>query len=176
MAEIIKPLGGLQLRPPEAITRSHDVGAFSSRSEELNYWLKRHALRNEQRTSRTYVVAHGNRVVGYYSLAAGGVRREELPKNLQRNTPEEIPIVVLGRLATDQAFEGRGIGSGMLAEAITRTLTFAAEIGVRSLIVHAIDDNAIRFYEKYQFLRSPLSERTLVLPVETAQRIFRQQE
>lgn len=170
MAGIITPLtGGPQLRPPEAITRLHDVSAFSSSSDELNYWLKHHALRNERRTSRTYVVTHGqSRVVGYHCLAAGGVAREELPRNMRRNTPEEIPVVVLGRLATDQSYERRGIGSGMLADAIRRTLNSAAEIGVRALIVHALDDNAIRFYLKYGFVMSPLNERTLILPVETA--------
>ena len=174
MAGIITPLtGGPQLRPPEAITRAHDVSAFSSSSDELNYWLKRHALRNERKTSRTYVVTHGqSRVVGYHCLAAGGVSREALPHSKQRNTPEEIPVVVIGRLATDQSYEGRGIGSSMLADGITRALNSAAEIGVRALVVHALNENAIKFYLKYGFVVSPLSERTLILPVETARRVF----
>lgn len=160
------------MRPPEAISRLHDVSAFSSRSDELNYWLKRHALRNEQKTSRIYVVPHGNRVVGYYAIAAGSVQREELPRHLQRNTPQEIPIVVLGRLATDQSYEGHGIGSGMLAEAVSRTLQIGAQIGVRALVVHAVNDDAIRFYRKYSFVVSPLSDRTLILPAETARQVF----
>lgn len=174
MAGIITPLtGGPQLRPPEAILRSHDVSAFASKSDELNYWLKRHALRNERKTARTYVVTHGqNRVVGYHCVAAGGVSREELPRNMRRNTPEEIPVVVLGRLATDQNYERRGIGSGMLADAISRTLNSAAEIGVRALVVHALNESAIQFYIKYGFVLSPLSERTLILPVETARQVI----
>lgn len=175
MAEIITPLpspaGGPQFRPPEAITAAHDVSGFSCVREPLNIWLKRRALANETRgTSRTYVVSHGKRVVGYYTLAAGSERRETLPKPLRRGTPEQIPLVVLGRLATDRNFERRGIGRDMLQEAITRMLSAASEIGVRALVVHAIDDEAVKFYLKFGFILSPITERTLLLPVEFARR------
>ena len=171
MAEVVTPLpaGGPQFRPPEGITAAHDVSAFSCVSEALNVWLKRRAVANEGKTSRTYVVTHGARVVGYYSIAAGGVSRNTLPKPLRHNNPETIPVVVLGRLATDRNFEGRGIGTGMLQEAIGRTLTAGAEIGVRALVVHAIDAEAVKFYLKYRFVASPIDERTLLLAVETAQ-------
>lgn len=171
MAEIVFPLpaGGPLLRPPEAITTAHDVSGFSCTREELNVWLKRRALANEGRTSRTYVVTHqGPRVVGYYAIAAGGVSRDTLPKAMRRDNPEQVPVVVLGRLATDRNFERRGIGTGMLQEAISRTLTLSAEIGVRSLLVHAIDDEAAQFYLKFGFIRSPIGDRTLLLPIETA--------
>lgn len=171
MAQVVTPLpaGGPQFRPPEAITAAHDVSGFECTREPLNTWLKRHALRNEGRTSRTYVVAHGARVVGYYALAAGGVSRETLPHALRNDTPPMIPMVVLGRLATDKNFEGRGIGTGMLQEAISRTLKMADEIGVRGMLVHALDDEAARFYRRFQFVPCPVGDRTLLLPVETAQ-------
>jgi GNAT superfamily N-acetyltransferase len=171
MAEVTPLLapGGPQFRPPEPITAAHDLSGFSCTHEELNIWLKRKALVNASGgISRTYVVAQGARVVGYYALAAGGVVRGTLPRLLRQNTPEQIPVVVLGRLATDKDYERRGIGSGMLQEAIKRTLTASDEIGVRALLVHAIDDTAVSFYLKYRFVISPIGERTLLLPVETA--------
>jgi ribosomal protein S18 acetylase RimI-like enzyme len=156
------------LSPPEPLNAAHELDAFASSNDQLNDWLKRRALANEGRTSRTYVVALGKRVVGYYTLASGGVARATLPKRLQRGTPDTIPVVVLGRLATDRAFEGRGIGRAMLREAVARTIAAAEEIGVRCLIVHAIDDAALGFYLRNGFLVSPLEARTAILPVDTA--------
>ena len=157
-------------RPPEAITAAHDTGPFASTRDTLNVWLKRHALKNEGRTSRTYVVAQGTRVVGFYALAAGGVTRDTPPRSVRHDSPSTVPLVVLGRLATDQTFEGRGIGSGMLRDAIARTLRSAGEIGVRGLVVHALDDDATKFYLRYGFVPCPVGERTLFLAVETALR------
>ncbi len=167
--EITSPAGG-PLRPPAPITAAHDLVQFSCAEESLNDWLKRRALRNEGNTSRTYVVAQGNRVVGYYTLAAGSVMRAALPRAMRHDTPEQIPVVILARLATDRRFERRGVGAGMLQEAITRLLTASVEIGVRALIVHALDDAAAEFYRRFGFVSSPIDERTLVLPVETARR------
>lgn len=172
MAEIVTPLpsagGGPKFRPPEAITAAHDVSGFSCIREELNKWLKKHALPNEERGSRTYVVPHGNRVVSYYTLAAGGIGREALPRAIRHDNPAQVPLVVLGRLATDRNFERQGLGRGMLQEAISRTLFAASQIGVRALLVHAIDDEAVKFYLKFGFVPSPVGARTLLLPVETA--------
>ncbi len=164
------PSGGPNLRPPEAITAAHDLTPFECRHEELTRWLKHRALANEGRNSRTYVVAEGMRVVGYYALAAGDVERAALPGKLRHDNPTRIPVTVLGRLATDRNYERRGIGGGMLREAIVRSLTAAAQIGVRALLVHAIDDEAAGFYAKYGFLPTPIGKRTLLLPIETARR------
>lgn len=169
MAEITAlTAGGPMFRPPEGITAAHDVSAFSCKHPDLAEWLKKRAVANEGRSSRTYVVLHGARVVGFYTLAAGAVVRELLPKSIQRQTPERAPVVVLGRLATDTNFERRGIGRGMLQEAICRTLSMASEIGVRALLVHAKDEEAAGFYRRFGFLPSPINNRTLVLPTETA--------
>lgn len=170
MAKVVTPLpaGALQFRPPAPITAAHDLSGFTSRHETLNEWLRKHALKNEGATARTYVVALGHVVVGYYTLASGGVARATLPRRFRHNSPEQIPLVVLGRLATDRNFEGRGIGSGMLQEAIRRTVASSQTVGVRGLLVHAIDDDAAAFYKKYDFLATPTEPRTLLLPVETA--------
>ena len=116
----------------------------------------------------------GQRVVGYYCLAAGSVNREELPTAaLRRNMPDKAPVVVLGRLATDRTLEGRGIGTGMLQEAISRMIATGNEIGVRGLLVHALDQDAAGFYRKFGFVACSIGDRTLLLPVETAIRALR---
>jgi len=173
MAEVITTLppgGGPQFRPPEPIKAAHDVSGFSCGREELDTWLKRRALANKSsNASRTYVVALGPRVVGYYTLSAGSVNRDQLPTAaLRRNMPDKVPTVVLGRLATDKNFEKRGIGTGILQEAITRMLAASTEIGVRGLLVHVLDDEAAAFYRRYPFVECHIGNRTLLLPVETA--------
>jgi predicted N-acetyltransferase YhbS len=111
----------------------------------------------------------GDRVVGYYSLAAGSIRREQLPTaKLRQNQPSDVPVIVLGRLAVDLRFEGQGIGSGLIEDAFLRCLTAAAAIGVRAIVVQAIDDEAAGFYVRLQFVPLSSSGLALVLPIETA--------
>ena len=119
-------------------------------------------------TARTYVVTDGNRVVGYYCLVGGSIERAALPKKTQRNTPDSIPIAVIGRLAVDLKYQKTGIGGGLLKDAILRVFGVAEVIGIRAVVVHAIDDNAAAFYKKYGFIDSHLNVRTLVLPLEVA--------
>jgi GNAT superfamily N-acetyltransferase len=156
------------MRPPEPLTADHDLTRFSCGRPELDDWLKRHALANEGRTSRTYVVSLERRVLAFCALAAGSVQREVLPRKLRHGTPQQIPVIVLGRLGTDEAFQGRGIGKHLLRDAIARTIAAAKTIGVRALLVHALDAEAAMFYAKYGFVPCPVGERTLLLPLETA--------
>lgn len=166
----IKPLpataGGPKLRPPEPIADSHDLANFDCGRPELDAWLKHHAL--DGRSARAYVVAVDNRVVAYYCLSAGSVIRGDLPKKAQRNTPEQIPIILIGRLAVDRKFQSRGFGKGLLKDAVLRVLQASETIGIRAIVVHAIDDEAAEFYRKFGFVASTLTARTLVLTIETA--------
>lgn len=163
------PATGGRLRPPGPLSEDHDVATFACDNEDLNGWLRRRALAAESRTARTYVVCSENRVVGYYCLAAGAVLRTELPTaRSRRNTPLRVPVIVIGRLAVDRRFKGRGVGAGLLRDAILRSIEASRAIGVRAILVHAIDDDAASFYRRYGFRPSPLADRTLVLPIETA--------
>lgn len=159
------------LRPPARLTAGHDVTDFRSEREELNIWLLRHALRSEARTARTYVVTEGpTRVAGFYTLSSGSIRRAELPTaKLRRNTSDPVPVMVLGRLATDERFSGQGIGRGMLKDAITRMLLASEQIGTLGLVTHALDEKAGAFYLKFSFVPClPIGNRTFLLPSETA--------
>jgi len=102
---------------PEHIDIGHDVSAFRSGVGTLDDWLKRRALTNERSgASRTYVVCAANkRFVGYYALANGGVAVEMATGRTRRNMPDPVPVMVIGRLAVDRAYQGRGLGEGLCA-------------------------------------------------------------
>jgi len=149
----------------------------NGRHPALDDWLKRRALASEGLSARSYVICEGansRRVVGYYSIATAMEQRLLLPSaKLRRGTPDEIPLLLIARLAIDQTWRGRGLGSQLLADALHRCLKASDIAGVRGVIVHAIDDEAVGFYRKHGFLASPLGERVLVMPIEYLRSVFR---
>lgn len=142
---------------PAPLTEGHDTSAFTCKHDSLSTWLRKRALANSvSGASRTYVVCdEQRRVVGYYALAAGSVVSAAAPGRLRRNMPDPLPVIVLGRLAVHTDLSGRGIGSGLLKDAVLRSIQAAELIGVRALLCHAIDDEAKAFYLKHGFSESP---------------------
>lgn len=160
-----------EISAPEHLNSSHDLSAFDSGVAALDEWLKRRALANERTgASRTYVVSAENKVIGYYALATGAVGLRTATGRARRNTPEPIPVMVLGRLAVDERHQGMGLGRGMLRDAILRTLQAAAIGGIRAIVVHAVSEDAKRFYERSGFASSPLEPLTLMITVTDAER------
>ncbi|MBD2509151.1 GNAT family N-acetyltransferase [Nostoc muscorum FACHB-395] len=151
------------INPPQPLTLKHDVLEFESKSEALNNWLKEKALKNEGDTARTFVVTIENKVIGYYCLATASVIHLIAVSKAKRNAPDPIPCMLIGRLAVDIKWEGRGIGSGLLKDAIIRTLTVSQMAGIRCVLVHAKDEEAKRFYLKYGFQPSPIEPLTLMM-------------
>jgi len=163
--------GAEEIGAPEHLTPQHDLEAFASGVAALDDWLRRHALANEQAgASRPYVVRAGGRVVGYYALAAGGVAHAAAPGRVRRNMPDPVPVMVLGRLAVDRAYQGRGLGVGLLRDAILRTLQAAEVAGIRAILVHAISEEARRFYELHGFGTSPIDPMTLMITLADARK------
>ena len=150
---------------PVPITADHDTSGFTCRRDALSHWLRRRALANAlSGATRTYVVcAEGQRVIGYYALAAGSIDIESAPARMRRNMPDPLPVIVLGRLAVHEDWSGRGIGSGLLKDAVLRALQAAELIGACALLCHAIDDEARAFYVKHGFAQSPLQPLTMML-------------
>lgn len=160
---------------PVPLTTEHRIEGFDCGNPKLTEWLKARALENEGRASRTYVVVANNGpkagdVVGYYTLATGGVALSEIPRRLRHNLPNPVPVMVLGRLAVDQDHQKSGIGLAMLQEAMRRTLDISRSAGVRAMMVHAVDNEAVTFYLKYGFLLFRTDSRTMFLPIETIAR------
>ena len=135
---------------PVPLDSEHQTAEFECGADSLNEWLNRRALKNEYHGgSRTYVVCEGNRIVGYYALAAGSITRKEAPGQIKRNMPDPIPALILGHLAVDLQWQRQGIGPGLLRDAIARSINVSKKIGTRVLIVHAINGKAEAFYRKY---------------------------
>lgn len=169
MGEII-PLqdrAGPIFTQPSPISKDHDTSKFFSKHECLNDWLKERGLKAEARTARTYVVSSSGAVVGYYSLATGSVTRHAILKKLQRNTPDPVPVAIIGRLAVDRHFEQKGIGSGMLKDGLKRIAQMSFQVGCRAVLVHAIDNDAASFFSRYGFVEFPNGSKTMFLPIET---------
>lgn len=163
-----------EIGAPEHFTPSHEVDAFDSGVPALDDWLKRRALDNEKtHASRTYVVVAGGRVVGYYALANGAVALSQAPGRARRNMPDPIPVMVMGRLAVDRLHQGRGIGQGLLKDAVLRTIQAAEIAGIRAILVHAISDDARRFYLRHGFIECPIAPMTLLLTLADAERALR---
>lgn len=157
-----------RLAAPVPLGADHDLGDFDCGAPALNDWLRERALKNESRFSRTYVVCEGNKVVGYFCILAGSVERSTAPGKVRRNAPDVIPVSVLGRLAVDRRYSGRGLGADMLADAMRRIASVSRSIGIATVLVQAKDENARRFYMACaEFIEYPEDSRTLFLPVET---------
>lgn len=157
---------------PEKLSVSHDLSAFQSGEDSLDDWLRRRALANEHAgASRTYVVTAQQKVVGYYTLAVGAVAHSEAHGRIKRNMPDPVPVMVLGRLAVDKSVHNLGIGTGLLRDAVLRTLQAAEIAGIRALLVHALSESAKRFYEKHGFVLSPVNSMTVMITLAEAQKI-----
>jgi predicted N-acetyltransferase YhbS len=158
---------------PAPLAPEHALEDFACGVTPLNEWLKRRARRNEaEGASRTFVACVGLRVVGYYSMAAASVLREAATGSVRRNMPEPVPAVLIGRLAVDRAWHGRGIGADLLRDAVLRIVAAAETVGVRAILVHAATAEAKTFYERHGFRASPLDPMTLMVTVEEARRMM----
>jgi GNAT superfamily N-acetyltransferase len=157
-----------QLSAPIPLTAQHDLSGFDCGAAPLNDWLRERALKNESRFSRTYVVCQNDMVVGYFCISAGAIERTASPSKVRRNAPDTIPISVIGRLAVDLRFKGRGLGTDLLSDALRRIAIASESIGIGAVLVHAKDDAAKRFYlNRAEFVEYPAGSNTLFLPIET---------
>ena len=155
------------LNPAVLLIKDHDRSAFDCGVPALNDYLKKYALQNQTKhAARTYVATRGNRIVGYYSLAYGSVSLEEAPQNVKSGLPRHpIPVILLARLAVDSTEQGHGLGAALLKDALLRTIQAAEIAGLRAMLVHAKDDAAKSFYEKFGFEPSPIDAYHLFLRV-----------
>ncbi|MEX0874570.1 MAG: GNAT family N-acetyltransferase [Actinomycetota bacterium] len=149
---------------PELLGPDHGVEEFDCGIPALSEWLRRRAPTNQRSgTSRTWVVVdESNRVAGYYASATASLIRARATGRASRNQPDDIPAVLLARLAVDLRHQGRGLGTALLKHFVLKALDVASLVGVRLLLVHAKDDIAHSFYLKHGFQPSPLDELTLM--------------
>ena len=155
----------------EQLADHHERGAFSCGKENLDAFIRMHAGQYARRNiGQTFVaVRPGERaVIGYFTLAASAVDFAHLPAGLAKKLPKHpVPTILLGRLAVDVSTRGKGLGRDLLADALSRVLRIADEVGVFGIHTHAIDDDAKAFYTKFSFVSLLDQDRHMVLPIST---------
>ena len=158
---------------PQPLAEAHQLADFNSGVASLDDWLKRRARSNQASgASRTFVLCDNDKVIGYYALASGGVTIGEAPGRFRRNMPDPIPVVVLGRLAIDRAYQGKSLGRALFKDAALRVMHAADAIGIRGIVVHAISEEAKAFYLAIGFDPSPLDPMTLMVTLADVQGAF----
>lgn len=160
--------------PPAPLTPEHDRTRFSCGKSSLDHWLRRYALANQGLdSSKTFVICPADdprRVVGYYSLSVGSVVHEKAPPSVEEGMPPyDIPVIVLARLAVDERFRRPALdvrlGEALLCDALVRAVGVAEDVGIRAMLVDALDEEARGFYVRYGFEPSPVSGPQLFLPM-----------
>jgi GNAT superfamily N-acetyltransferase len=151
---------GLRL---ERLDEAHELDDFDSGNDELDGWLRRHALAAQQMDSaRTLVLTRAGRVLGYFSLTMGSVLREDAPARLVRGLPAyPVGMVLVARLAVERREQGQGLGSLLLAEALRKAVAAGEAAAARLVVVDAIDDAAVGFYQRHGFIAVPEHPRRL---------------
>lgn len=148
-------------------TARYDVAAFDCGNELLNRWLTRYAGQSERRdAARTFVATGpGTSVLGYYTLLAGQLQHETATAAVRRGQSQQfpIPVALLARLAVDRRHQGKGLGAELLRDALSRVQLASAQVAVRAVVVHAIDDRAQGFYERFGFRALSSTPRTLMV-------------
>jgi GNAT superfamily N-acetyltransferase len=146
----------LALSSPEPLSAEHDLSQFSCGKPSLDHWLKTRALSNQQKGFTAVLVVHdAGRVVGYYGLAPTAVIPTTMPRAIRTGQPPDpVPCLLLGQLATDLGWSGKGIGTGLVKHALERCVAAATLVGGRALMVNAVDTEAAAFWSRRGFLPS----------------------
>lgn len=162
----------MSLRGPEPLGPQHRLEEFDCGKPALNDWLLRHARQAQgSGSAKTFVVVYDDRVAGYFSLTVGQIDTLDAPERIRKGMGQyPLPVVILARLAVSTTDQGRGIGVGLLQEAIRRTMLIAEHAGIRAMLTHPIDEDATRFYARFGFIASPLREQQLLLLLKDARR------
>jgi GNAT superfamily N-acetyltransferase len=138
----------------EKLVPQHDVTAFDCGELALNQYLSAFALQNQRsNAAQTYVALHGGDVAGFHTLVVGHIEYDDTPERMKKGLARHpVPVIILARLATDRRWQGRGVGIGLLKDAIIRTLLVADIAGARALVVHAKNDRAREYYLRLGFV------------------------
>jgi GNAT superfamily N-acetyltransferase len=146
--------------------KKHDRKGFDCGVEALNFYLQCGANQDQRRSlTKIYVLAERERVIGYYSISAHSVLRDNLPDDIKLASYKDVPFLLLGRLAVDEEYQGQGYGDALIFHAFKTTLDAAEKVGILGMIVDAKDENIVSFYEGFGFKRLQGSVNRLLLPL-----------
>jgi ribosomal protein S18 acetylase RimI-like enzyme len=151
----------------KALEKAHDLKQFDCGVSELNTWLQTTAMQHQKNgASKTFIIeGRGKEVAAYVTMAMRGLSpTEELPPEMRKKLPRQMPGFTLARLAVSKAYQGKGLGEHLLLEAMERACRAAQSVGGFGLFVDA-KEGAASFYEKYGFIPLPSDPTILVLPI-----------
>ena len=159
----------------ELLSGLHRRDHFDCGNISLNDYLQKFARQNDANNLCKTLVAvdNQNRIFGYYAVSAASIEFKALPKGIAKGLPRyPIPAALIGKLAIDLTVQGQGLGARLLVDALQRINSAAREMGIKVVIVDAIDQDAKAFYLHYGFLELVGHDRKLFLPIETIRRLF----
>lgn len=156
------------LSQPQKLNETHVLAGFDCGKEALNRWLRVHALANQKSDyTQVMVVTNGADVVGFYGLSMSSVHRDDVPKKIKPHpAPRDIPCLLLGQLAVDSRWGGKGIGSGLLKDALIRAIGIADHAGMRAVVVNALDEEAGKFWAGMGFIAAKGDPQTFFRSIE----------
>ena len=156
---------GLKIVP---LKRSHNKKSFQCGKELLDNYIQKLARQDIDRDlSACFVLIIENKdnIIGYYTLSANSISRDDFPKSISKSLPpayQNLPTILLGRLAIDKSFQGKGYGEVLLVNALNRCIKTSENLGALAVVVDPIDENAINFYIKYGFIMLPGSQKMFI--------------
>ncbi len=159
-------IGDNVFQPPRQLRSSDSRADFTCGVESLDVWFQKYALQNQRpRNCAVYVTTWNDRVVGYYAICTGGLERGQAPERITKGRPAVIPVMIIARLAVDVGAQGKSVGRKLLQDAIERCATAAPAIGAAAIVVHALDAEAKRFYQRcVDFVELPGEPLHLIMP------------
>ena len=152
---------------PVKLEKSFDRSSFTSGAVELDEWLRKYAWQNQRANSATTYVSHlDGRIAGYYAITVASYDRAGAPLDVAKGAPAQVPCILLARLAVDQEWGGKGVGAGLLYDALRRAVFISTSVGARAVLVHARDEDARAFYLHLgDFVESPVDPLHLLVPM-----------
>jgi predicted N-acetyltransferase YhbS len=165
----------VSLRRPELLAPRHKLEEFDCGKPVLNDWLVRHARQAQGAGStKTFVATDEDQVLGYFSLTVGQIDTFDVPERMRKGMGHyPLPVVLLARLAVSTSAQGRGLGWGLLQDAIARTVLISEQAGVRAMLTHPLDQEAAAFYTRFGFVPSPLRAQQLLLLLKDARQLLK---
>ena len=165
----------MSLRRPELLAPRHKLEEFDCGKPVLNDWLVRHARQAQGAGStKTFVATDEDQVLGYFSLTVGQIDTFDVPERMRKGMGHyPLPVVLLARLAVSTSAQGRGLGRGLLQDAIARTVLISEQAGVRAMLTHPLDQEAAAFYTRFGFVPSPLRAQQLLLLLKDARQLLK---
>ena len=157
------------------LANSHDREKFSCGKPLLDEYIHKQANQDvKRRLSACFILSVYNTIKGYYTLSTTSIERAKLPTDIIKRLPPsyiDLPATLLGRLAVSTDFQGQGVGETLLMDALKRSYFASLQVGSMAVIVDPIDEQAEKFYEKYDFIKLPDSGK-MFLPMATIAQLF----